>query len=617
MIHLQIRWSTILTVTVVILHLTFAINSVAQGQISQQDIVITALDTNNFPAVEVSIAGQGSFDANTVTIYEDGEPVPVDRSLTIMPGSGRQIAFLVDLRASTGEQYTVQPGNTLTSIAAQYGTTVDELRRANNLTSNDIFSGQPLTVPEVGQTLAQAKELTIAAGERVRALNQLNILNDADQMAFFVPKPDGRSLQTVQDWTTDHVEAANTIYEPKNQPYLEDESNLPETTELDSLISEARKAFDENSSTPAILVIFTDAANNLAEADSDILIHVANPLQDASELNSFWQSLPWMAHATYRSQNPQPRMVEVSMGNLKSAPQPIFALNIQPPQIRIATPNRGEEFAISKGASSLSIPIEIDWSFPNYSDREVRSIEYQLGNGPAIEIPPASGNTANFSLDEVPKGAYDLTIILEDELGLRGETNTNFTVAPLPFQMPTPLFWVIGSLLIVVVMMVAYKLYRHFVTGGAGPGNGKGDTEPYDGTEKTEPYDKDQPVIARLTLINVRKGDPPARNVIEITKPITKLGRNASVVDEKIDSKFVSRLHCTLKEHNGKYFIADEGATTKTYINEEVVDLETGPEKPIRDGEILRLGPLEYRFEILNDPNKTQPLGEPETDIYD
>lgn len=47
--------------------------------------------------------------------------------------------------------YIVQPGDTLWSIAARYGVTVDAILRANNLTSaNFIYLGQRLIIPTPG-----------------------------------------------------------------------------------------------------------------------------------------------------------------------------------------------------------------------------------------------------------------------------------------------------------------------------------------------------------------------------------------------------------------------------------------------------------------------------------
>src|SRR5699024_11040212 len=44
--------------------------------------------------------------------------------------------------------YTVQKGDTLYGIANKLGTTVDELKKLNNLTSNNLSIGQILKIPE-------------------------------------------------------------------------------------------------------------------------------------------------------------------------------------------------------------------------------------------------------------------------------------------------------------------------------------------------------------------------------------------------------------------------------------------------------------------------------------
>lgn len=57
----------------------------------------------------------------------------------------------------TGDStYTVAAGNTLFSIARQYGTTVDSLRRVNGLASNTIYVGQQLKLSGAGSTTPPA-----------------------------------------------------------------------------------------------------------------------------------------------------------------------------------------------------------------------------------------------------------------------------------------------------------------------------------------------------------------------------------------------------------------------------------------------------------------------------
>ena len=50
---------------------------------------------------------------------------------------------------TTGNYYTVKKGDTLYGIAKEYGISVDELKRVNNLTSNTLTIGEVLVIPEV------------------------------------------------------------------------------------------------------------------------------------------------------------------------------------------------------------------------------------------------------------------------------------------------------------------------------------------------------------------------------------------------------------------------------------------------------------------------------------
>ena len=58
-----------------------------------------------------------------------------------------QILFIPVTSISPTETYTVKKGDTLYSISQQYGVTVEELKLINNLTNNNLYIGQELKVP--------------------------------------------------------------------------------------------------------------------------------------------------------------------------------------------------------------------------------------------------------------------------------------------------------------------------------------------------------------------------------------------------------------------------------------------------------------------------------------
>ena len=67
---------------------------------------------------------------------------------------------------STGEEtYVVKKGDSLYRIAAQYGTTVAELKRLNNLTSNTLSIGQVLKLPSTSTAISNT--YTVKSGDTI------------------------------------------------------------------------------------------------------------------------------------------------------------------------------------------------------------------------------------------------------------------------------------------------------------------------------------------------------------------------------------------------------------------------------------------------------------------
>ncbi len=67
-------------------------------------------------------------------------------------------------------QYTVQPGDTLTSIAAQFGTDVQTLTALNNLIGDILAVGQPLYVPYVPTPTPSPYQYTVQPGDTLSGI---------------------------------------------------------------------------------------------------------------------------------------------------------------------------------------------------------------------------------------------------------------------------------------------------------------------------------------------------------------------------------------------------------------------------------------------------------------
>lgn len=69
------------------------------------------------------------------------------KSTVLTPGDKLIIYEMSDNSPTECISYTVKKGDSLYSIARVYDTTVDEIKRYNNLTSNDLSIGQRITIP--------------------------------------------------------------------------------------------------------------------------------------------------------------------------------------------------------------------------------------------------------------------------------------------------------------------------------------------------------------------------------------------------------------------------------------------------------------------------------------
>ncbi len=126
---------------------------------------------------------------NYLIIYADKfqiavQTTPVNAAFTdVMPTASADInaqSIIFDNDDINGNlTYIVKADDTLESIAADLNTTVDNIKKVNNLTSNELAAGTRLTISQLPGIIVTMQE-DISMGDFIRTYN----LNEADIKAL-------------------------------------------------------------------------------------------------------------------------------------------------------------------------------------------------------------------------------------------------------------------------------------------------------------------------------------------------------------------------------------------------------------------------------------------------
>ena len=118
--------------------------------------------------------------------------------------------------------YVVQKGDSLYSIASKYQTTVDELKRLNNLTNNNLSIGQVLIIKKVtptdsktymvqkGDTLYSIAQKFQTTVDNLKATNNLTTDTLSIGQVLVIPDNDSSKVPTTNDSYT--VQKGDTLY---------------------------------------------------------------------------------------------------------------------------------------------------------------------------------------------------------------------------------------------------------------------------------------------------------------------------------------------------------------------------------------------------------------------
>ncbi len=122
--------------------------------------------------------------------------------------------------------------------------------------------------------------------------------------------------------------------------------------------------------------------------------------------------------------------------------------------------------------------------------------------------------------------------------------------------------------------------------------------------------------VARLVLVD-SAGTPGLQAQIPLRENSSlRIGRDPELVNVALEDRRISRLHCRISEDAGGGFrVLDEGSTTGTFVNDEEVGMHG---ELLKSGDVISIGPIEYRFESEGTGVPTTPSGSniPGTEPY-
>jgi pSer/pThr/pTyr-binding forkhead associated (FHA) protein len=99
-------------------------------------------------------------------------------------------------------------------------------------------------------------------------------------------------------------------------------------------------------------------------------------------------------------------------------------------------------------------------------------------------------------------------------------------------------------------------------------------------------------LLMKFSLVVLTVGRMEGKS-ISIALPEFVIGRDPQC-QLRPASALISKRHCALIQRDGKAFVVDFGSTNGTYLNDERVE----GERPLQQGDRLKIGPLEFRVEL-------------------
>lgn len=586
---------------------------------------ITRVDTANFPDVRVFVYGRDlgeDFAEVPLIVRQDGvDQVVAENALVDV---GTQLVLLVDAsedilsKGQTGDPRYVEVSNAVTRLVDQgvFSPATDwmatyapapeesiqpitEWTRDHGAVRNDLYLFEPQR--DIGET--PLNKLLFYGLDSFDNLTSPNLNEGAQRaMVLFSDGVDNLSPEWI-DAATDRASEMNVAI----HTVMLGEGTRESRSNLERIAATTNGRFVELSSPDALDDLFQE----IAAGSDQRLVGYRSAVADPTTV----------AVAAQLEQGEREARAPLAIESPVRAVEPV----IQQPSGNSVVQRSGDQFGASLDSlTPATLPVAVVFNWPDGHPRDLRRVEYSIGSNTQVQESEPFGQF-DLSIAGLGAGDYALRVKAIDELGLAGEAQPQSikvtvqtppppteTPVPVPTEVPPCQITDPGCMLeqgasrgifaVAALALALIALLLAIVVLLRKPAVRERTAEAITGTIKamTQPFSLDRrargPATVRARL-NLFEGSASLPAVIEIHGTNTRFGRDPSLSNVVLDDPRVSRYHCRITEEaDGSFRIYDEGSTSGTYVNYEVVDIRG---QTLKDGDQIHIGPIGLRFELV------------------
>lgn len=618
-------------------------------------IQITKTDVSAFPEMKLQLLaaaddGTPLTDFSTLQLTENGSPITAFETSQVIQGI--ETVFVIDANTTINQRDTGAALNRREQVRdsivafAQQNMNPSQLDRIHLLVPNEASDAPEFLTENTGAVFAN------------ELINKIN---------FYVPTaPKATPLNDMLLAAIDKL-AAGDGQRYRAIVVFTDGGNLDDQLAYETLISQAQAhnitfyGFILGSRADANEI---ENVDNLTQPTGGITLHMPTP-EDSAPLFLALASFSQQTQISYRSALASSGDHTIAVTLNGQTAEAATNLTIEPPSVQILLDNSQPIIRVAANADTpleemepLNQLVAVQVSWPDNHPRQIAAasllingVEQELIESPTL----GEDNRLEFTwnISGLDAGAYDLTIVVADELNLTGQSDPlSFNVeierpeAVAPSEVPEVnpdtettsennaaandettesgsflsenaglIGIVLGVLAIgfaIFLIILAFILMRRR---GSEPAAASPQVaSPIPAIDNADATQILMPAFAvpkaSATLEPLEYASEHRQPIVLAGSDIT-IGRDPAHAKIVFNDKSVSRLHARIRLDQGKYVLIDEGSASGTYVNFERVGFTP---QQMKDGDDIHIGRVHLRFQLAekaNEDDKTQIFGAP------